>query len=188
MTAKWKGSPSAPVYDEAAPDTLDWVPSFFEAMSGVVQPLKADVDFSSVVAIGLGELTSAGQPKDAQDKIVKLDFLKNSGVKCGNISPHGLARFLRLDADGTGLIIQLKNKSGTTLAAGKVAHGPVAMSITNFPSKLTPPSSTTRLDHLEMLFQAAIKNPPASDKICLPSPPPPGTVTGSSAFCPPVRP
>jgi len=191
MTAKWKGNPNAPVYDETAPDTLDWVPSFFELMLGVAQPLKADADFRSVVSIGLGELTSAGQPKNAQGKIVPLKFLKNSGASCASISDHGLARFLRLDADGTGLILLLKDKSGTILAAGKVVsapRGPIAMSITNFPSKLTLPSSTTRLDHLEMLFQAAIKNPPTSDKICLPSPPPQGTVTGSSAFCPPVRP
>ena len=159
------------------------------------QPLKADVDFSSVVSIGLGNLTSAGQPKNAQGKIVPLKFLKNSGVSCA-ISDHGLARFLRLDADGTGLTILLKDKRGTTLAAGKVVaarRGPVAMSITNFPSKLTPPPSGPRLDHLEMLFRAAIKNPPTSDKICLPSPPSPAvvggtTVTGSSAFCPPLRP
>jgi hypothetical protein len=191
MKAKWKGNPNAPVFDETAPDTLDWVPSFFELMSGVAQPLKADADFSSVVTIGLGDLTSAGQPKDARGKIIPLKFLKISGTNCA-ISPHGLARFLRLDADGTNLILLLKDKTGTTtLAAGTVVaapRGPVAMSITNFPSKLTLPPSTTRLDHLEMLFQAAIKNPPTSDKICLPSPPPPGTVTGSSAFCPPMRP
>ncbi len=191
MTAKWKGNPTAPVYDDTAPDTLDWVPSFFEMVSGVAQPLKADAGFSSVVSIGLGNLTSAGQPRDAQGKIIPLKFLDKSGVDC-SISPHGLAHFLRLDADGTGLIILLKDKTGTTtLAAGKVVaapRGPVAMSITNFPSKLAIPPPSPRLDHLEMLFQAAIKNPPTSDKICLPSPPPPGTVTGSSAFCPPVRP
>jgi hypothetical protein len=190
VTAKWKGLPDAPAYDPAAPDTLDWLPSLSE-MSGALQPLKANTDFSSVVSIGLGNLTSTGQPKDAQNKIVPLKFLKNSGAPCA-ISDHSLARFLRLDADGTGLVILLKDKSGTMiLAAGKVVavpRGPVAMSITNFPSKLTSPPDGPRLDHLEMLFQAAIRNPPASDKICLPSPPPPGTVTGSSAFCPPVRP
>ncbi len=193
MTAKWNGTPTVPIYDESTPEALealDWVPSFFELTLGVAQPLKADTDFISIVTIGLGILTSAGQPMNA-GKIVPLDFLKVSGTTC-SIAPHGVARYLSLKADGTDLILLLKDKTSMkTLAAGKVVavpRGPVTMSVTNFLSVLTPPSSTTRLDHLEMIFQEAIKNPPASDKICLPSPPPPGTVTGSSAFCPPLRP
>lgn len=194
MRAKWKGKPGAPIYDVSAQDTLDWVPSFSE-MSGASQTLKGNADFNSIVSIRLGELTSARHPR-VQGKIFSFQFLNDTGKPCSvsTIADHGLARNLVLKADGTDLVITLKDRNGKPLAAGEVKEvkdlsgRSVEMSITNYPSKRTPLPGGVRQDHLEMLFKAALKNPPTADKICLPSPAPPDTVTGSSAFCPPMQP